>query len=166
MLNAPYVATALVAVAACGLATGFVSGRVNEHTRYLVSIERVEQASFAARKQCEPLSGSEWERCITRALSEKWQAIAEAEVAHRNTPESYRVQRFVAAGAALLMGAGQCSVLPVLARVACDRAALEAFREAADRAAASDLTGGDCSLAGCPNQLNRRSRASPRPRIV
>ena len=168
MFNARLVATALSAVAVCGVAAGFVSGKLNEHTRYLVEIEQVEQASYRARRECESLSGGEWQQCIARALSEKWRAIAEAEAAHRNTPESYRVQRFVSAGAALLMGMGQCGALADLARTTCEEAAVEAFREAAARAGASDVSGGDCSLIGCPNglKLNRPAHPSLKPRML
>ena len=41
MLNIPLVATSLLTVAVCGVAAGFLSGRADAHSRYLVSIERV-----------------------------------------------------------------------------------------------------------------------------
>jgi hypothetical protein len=150
MFNVPVVATGLVTVAVCGLAAGFVSGRADAHTRYLVSIEHAEQASYAARNLCMPLVGADWERCMGRALADQWRAVADADAAHQNTPESYRVQRFVAAGTAFLMQTQQCGSLPVAARATCDKAAIEAYRQAASRVAAPELTERGCEFTGCP----------------
>ena len=148
--NAPILAIALVAAAACGLAAGFVSGRADSQTHYRASLNKVEQDFDSSRKLCERLSGNEWEQCITSAWSGMLQSVAEAEALHRNSPESYRVRRFVAAGTALLMQTQRCGVLADSPRTACDKAALEAYRRAVRQAAASDVTGDDCALAGCP----------------
>ncbi len=166
MLNAPIIAIGLVTVAVCGLAAGFVSGRGDAHTQYLVSIERVEQRFHAARKLCLSLSGSDWERCITKALADKWRAVADADAARRNTPESYRVQRFVNASTTLLMQTLDCSSRPAASRTTCDKAALEAYRQASSRAAASELTGQDCTLPGCPNRFVLPPRGAAKPRDV
>ena len=82
MLNIPVVATGLLTVAVCGLAAGFVSGRADAHSRYLVSIERAEQGAYAARKLCMPLVGADWERCTAKALADQWRAVADADAAH------------------------------------------------------------------------------------
>ena len=155
----------VIIVAVCGLAAGFVSGRADAHTRYLVSLERLEQGSHAARKLCVSLSGADWESCITRALVAKWRAVAEAEAAHRNTPESYRVQRFVAAGTAFLTQTQQCGALPGAARATCDKAALEAYREAVSRVTAPELTEQSCAFTGCPGRA-RPAGVVAKPREV
>ena len=164
MLNVPLVAAGVLIVAACGLAAGFVSGRADTHARYLVSIENAEREAYAARKLCMPLIGADWERCTATALAEQWRAIADAEAAHRNAPESYRVQRFVTAGTALLLQTQQCGSLPVAGRATCDKAALEVYRQAVSRAAAPELTEHSCVLKGCPGPA--RPSTAERPREV
>jgi hypothetical protein len=159
MLNAPVVVTAVLIVAVSGLATGFVSGRADAHTRYLVSIERAEQGATAARKLCMALVGAEWEHCTAKALADQWRAVADADAAHWNTPESYRVQRFVTAGAAFLMQTQQCSTLPDATREPCDRAALAAYRQAVSRVSAPELTEQGCVFTGCPAPTRPASRA-------
>jgi hypothetical protein len=139
MLNTPVVATAVLIVAVCGLATGFVSGRADAHTRYLVSIQRAEQSANAARKLCVAFVGAD-----------QWRAVADADAAHWNTPESYRVQRFVAAGAAFLLQTQQCGTLSASTRASCDEAALAAYRRAVGRISAPEPTEQSCVLAGCP----------------
>ncbi len=166
MLNAPIIAIGLVTGAACGLAAGFVSGRTVAHPQYLISLERAEQGFNAACKPCLLLSGRDWERCITRALVDKWRAVADADAARRNTPESYRVRRFVNAGTALLMQTQDCSSLPAASRMTCDKAALEAYRQAISRAASSEFTGQDCTVPGCPNRFVLPPRGAVKPRDV
>jgi hypothetical protein len=150
MLNVPIVATGLLTVAVCGLAAGFVSGEADAHARYLVSIERAEQGAYAARKLCMPLAGADWETCTAKALADQWRAVAGADAAHRNTPESYRVQRFVSAGTAFLVQTQQCGALPDPSRATCDHAALAAYRQAVSRVSAPELTEQDCVFTGCP----------------
>ena len=150
MPSAPILAIALVAAAACGLAAGFVSGRVDAQTHYRASLNKAEQDFYSSRKLCERLSGSEWEQCVTSAWSGMLQSVAEAEALHRNTAESYRVRRFVAAGTGLLVQTQRCGALADLPRTACDKAALETYRRAVRQAAASDVTGDDCTVTGCP----------------
>jgi len=150
VLSAPIVATALMAVAACGLAAGFVSGRMDSPTQYRVSLHEVEREFYSSRKLCERLSGIEWEQCITVAWSGMVQSVAKADALHRNAPESYRVQRFIAAATALLTQTQRCGALGDSPRAACDKAALEAYRGAVRNAAAPDVTGDDCTLIGCP----------------
>ena len=159
MLNIAVVATSLLTVAVCGLAAGFVSGRADAHGRYLVSIERAEQGAYAARKLCMPLAGADWERCTAKALADQWRALADADAAHRNTPESYRVQRFVAAGTAFLLQTQQCSALPEPTRATCDKAALAAYRQAVSRVSAPELTEQGCLLTGCPAPARSKSRS-------
>jgi hypothetical protein len=165
MLNIPLVATSLLTVAVCGVAAGFLSGRADAHSRYLVSIERAEQGAYAARKLCIPLVGTDWERCMAKALADQWRAAADADAAHRNTPESYRVQRFVAAGTAFLLQTQQCSALPAPTRAACDNVALEAYRQAVSGVSAPELTEQGCLLTGCPAPARSPGRGS-KPREV
>jgi len=163
MLNTPVVATAVLIVAVCGLATGFVSGRADAHTRYLVSIQRAEQSANAARKLCVAFVGADWERCAAKALADQWRAVADADAAHWNTPESYRVQRFVAAGAAFLLQTQQCGTLYDSTRASCDEAALAAYRRAVGRISAPEPTEQSCVLAGCPAPARPTARiAKPR----
>lgn len=165
MLSIPVVATGLLAVAVCGLAAGFVSGRADAHGRYAVLIERVEQGADAARKLCMPLAGADWERCTTKALADQWRALADADVSHRNTPESYRVQRFVAAGTAFLLQTQQCSALLEPTRATCDKAAIAAYRQAVSRVSASELSEQGCPLTGCPAPA-RPARRVAKPQEV
>jgi hypothetical protein len=165
MLNIPVVATGLLAVAVCGLAAGFVSGRADAHGRYLVSIERAEQGADAARKLCMPLAGADWERCTAKALADQWRALADADASHRNTPESYRVQRFVAAGTAFLLQTQQCSALPDSIRATCDKAAIAAYRQAVSRVSGPELTEQSCVFIGCPTPVRPASRLA-RPQEV
>ena len=160
MLNIPLVATGLLTVAVCGLAAGFLSGRADAHSRYLVSIERAEQGAYAARKLCMPLVAADWERCTANALADQWRATADADAAHRNTPESYRVQRFVAAGTAFLLQTPQCSALPEPAQATCDSAALAAYRQAVSRVSAPELTEQGCLLTGCPAPARSKSHSA------
>jgi hypothetical protein len=111
MFNVPVIATTFLAVAVCGLAAGFVSGRADAHARYLVSIDRAEQEFYAARKLCVSLIGADWERCAVNALAERWRAVADTDAARRNTPESYRLQRLVATGTAFLLQTQRCGAL-------------------------------------------------------
>ena len=165
MFNVPVVTTAFLSVAVCGLGAGFVSGRADAHARYLVSIDRAEQAFYAARKLCMPLVGLDWERCTVKALADQWRAAADADATHRNTPESYRVQRLVAAGTAFLMQTQQCGALPELTRAACDKAALSAYRQAVSRVSAPELTEQGCGLTGCPTPT-RPAKRTARPQEV
>ena len=160
MLSIPVVATGLLTVAVCGLAAGFVSGRADTHARYLVSIERAEQGAYAARKLCMPLAGADWESCTAKALADQWRAVADADASHRNTPESYRVQRFVAAGAAFLVQTQQCGTLPDPTRETCDKAALAAYRQAVSRVSAPELTEQGCAFKGCPAPARPAGRAA------
>jgi hypothetical protein len=150
MLKMPVVAAAVLIAAVCGLAAGFITGRADAQTRYLISIARAEQGANTARKLCTAFVGADWERCTARALSDQWRAVADADAAHWNTPESYRVQRFVAAGAAFLVQTQQCSVLPDATRTTCDKAALATYRQAISRVSAPEFTERSCVLAGCP----------------
>jgi hypothetical protein len=165
MLNIPFVATSFLTVAVCGLAAGFLSGRADAHSRYLISIERAEQGAYAARKLCMPLVEADWERCTGKALADQWRAAADADAAHRNTPESYRVQRFVAAGTAFLLQTQQCSALVEPAQTTCDKAALAAYRQAVSRVSAPELTEQSCLLTGCPAPARSKS-GSARPQEV
>jgi hypothetical protein len=150
MLSTPAVVTALAVVAVCGLGAGFLSGLADSSAGYRTSLHTVERKFYASRKRCEPLSSAEWAQCVTMAWSEMWQAVAQAEALHRNQPESFRVQRLIAANIALLKGMEQCSVLGDLPRAACDKAALEAYRRAVDQAASTEAVGNSCDVAGCP----------------
>ena len=160
MLNTPVIATAVLIVAACGLAAGFVSGRADANTRYMVSIERQGQSTNFARKLCAAFVGAEWERCAAKALADQWRAVADADAAHWNTPESYRVQRFVAAGTAFLLQTQQCSALPAATRATCDNVALAAYRQAVSRVSAPELTEQGCLLTGCPAPARSPGRGS------
>jgi hypothetical protein len=150
MLKAPVLAAAVLIVAVCGLAAGFVSGRADANTRYLVSIERAEQGANAARKLCMAFVGVDWERCTAKALADQWRTVADADAAHWNTPESYRVQRYVAAGAAFLVQTQECGTLPDASRTTCDKAALAAYRQAVSRVSGPELTEQSCVFIGCP----------------
>jgi hypothetical protein len=163
MLNTPVVATAVLIVAVCGLATGFVSGRADAHARYVVSMERAEQGANAARKLCAAFVGADWERCAAKALADQWRAVADADAAYWNTPESYRMQRLVAAGAAFLLQTQQCGTLSDPTRASCDHAALATYRRAVSRISAPEPTEQSCVLAGCPAPTRPTDRiAKPR----
>jgi hypothetical protein len=149
-------AVGLVALAVCLLTAGVVSGRADARARYLVSIERAEQEASAARSLCLPLSGTEWERCTAKALADEWRAMADASTAQRNMPESYRLQRFVTAGTALLLLAQQCSTLSEPARATCNNIALAAYRQAISSSEPSDRP---CEPPVCPRPLRPETRA-------
>jgi hypothetical protein len=163
MLNMPVVAIAVLMITVCGLVAGFVSGRADTHASYLVSVERAEQGANAARKLCAAFVGADWERCAAKALADHWRAMADADAAHWNTPESYRVQRFVAAGADFLLQTQQCGTLSESTRANCDEAALAAYRRAMGRISAPEPTEQSCVLAGCPAPARPTERmAKPR----
>ena len=151
----------LVVVALICFAVGFVRGQAEAQNRYLLSMDRAERAFHTARTGCGVAHGGEWRLCIARALSSKWRAMAEAEVTLRNTPEAYRIQRIIDADAGLLTGIEECALLSGSRRLACDEAALDAFREATKH-----VTGGGsaastaCTLVGCPPPVPPASRAA------
>jgi len=166
MFNVPVVATVFLTVAVCGLAAGFVSGRADAHARYLVSVDRAEQEFHAARKLCVPLIGADWERCAVKALADQWRATADTDTARRNTPESYRLQRLVAAGTAFLMQTQQCGALAEPTRATCDKAALAAYRQTVAHVSAPELTERGCVLTGCPAAPARPESHPARPQEV
>jgi hypothetical protein len=165
MFNVPVIATTFLAVAVCGLAAGFVSGRADAHARYLVSIDRAEQEFYAARKLCVSLIGADWERCAVNALAERWRAVADTDAARRNTPESYRLQRLVATGTAFLLQTQRCGALAEPTRATCDKATLAAYRQALAHVSAPELTERGCVLAGCPAPARPASHTA-RPQEV
>jgi hypothetical protein len=158
MLNLPVVAIGLLTVAVSGLAAGFVTGWADMRARYLVSIERAEQDFYAARQLCMPLVGADWERCTAKALANQWRAMAGVDAVHRNTPESYRVQRFVAANTAFLVQTQQCASFPETTRATCDKAAVAAYREAVERVSDSRGDGTTLYIHGMSRPASTSSR--------
>lgn len=146
-----WVAGVLVLVALGCFAVGFVRGQAEAQNHYLLAMDRAQSAFHAARKGCAVAQGGEWRLCIAKALSEKWRAMAEAEVSLRNTPEAYRIQRVIDADAGLLTDIEECGLMSASRRAVCDSAALDAFRAAMKRANNSEAAAStECTLAGCP----------------
>ena len=149
--NRLWVAGLLVVIALICFVAGFVRGQAEAQNHYLISMDRAEGAFHATRKGCEAVQVSEWQPCIAKALSDKWRAIAQAEVRLRNTPEAYRIQRIVDADAALLTDIEECGAMSGSRRLVCDSVALDAFRAAMKRATGSESAAStECTLAGCP----------------
>jgi len=149
--NRLWVAGLLVVVAFICFVVGFVRGQAEAQNHYLLSMDRAEGAFHATRKGCESVQRNEWQPCIAKALSDKWRAIAQAEVRLRNTPEAYRIQRIVEADAALLTDIEECGAMSGSHRLVCDSVALDAFRAAMKRATGSESAAStECTLAGCP----------------
>jgi hypothetical protein len=158
--NRLWVAGLLVLVALICFVVGFVRGQAEAQNHYLMSMDRAEGAFRATRKGCEAVQGSEWRPCIAKALSDKWRAMAQAEVSLRNTPEAYRIQRIVDADAALLTDIEECGAMSGSRRLVCDSIALDAFRAAMKRATGSESAAStECTLAGCPAPAAPETRA-------
>ena len=166
MSNARLLVAGIAVVAVAGLAIGFVRGQTEGHAQYLLSLDHAERGFATARKSCESLSGEEWGRCITTALAVRWRTMANAEVEHRNTPESYRVQRITNAGADLLMRTQECIAEPEATQGACEADALDAYRQALAREANPELAERNCSLSGCPNRVAPAQRVAAKARGV
>ena len=155
-IAAPFVLIALIC-----FAVGFVRGQAEAQNHYLISMDRAEGAFHAARKGCAVAQAGEWRTCITKALSDKWRAMAEAEVRLRNTPEAYRIQRIVDADAMLLTDIEQCGLMSGSRRLVCDSIALDAFRAAMKHATSSESAAStECTLAGCPAPATPASRTT------
>lgn len=165
MSTARLVVAGIAVVAIAGLTIGFIRGQTEGHAQYLLSLDHAERGFSAARKTCESSPGEEWARCITTALATRWRALATAEVEHRNTPESYRVQRITNAGAALLMRTQECGAEEA-GKAACEAAALNDYREALAREATPDLAERNCSLSGCPSRIAPAQRVAAKARGV
>ena len=160
MVSTSAVATGALVVAVSGLAAGFVSGSIDAPTRYPVSIERAEQVAAAAPKLCVPLVGADWERCTARALANQWRSMADTDATHQNTPEAYRVQRFVVAITAFLVQTEHCGALPDPGRATCDHAALTAYRHAVSRVSVPEVTEQGCAFERCPAPARPASRGA------
>ena len=145
-----WIAAAVAVAALIGLAAGFVRGQAQAQNYYLLALDRAEAEFHATRKTCERARGNEWKACIGKALSDKWRALAAADVRLRNTPEAYRIQRVVDAGTVFLSEIQQCSQTSEARRTVCDSLALDGFRQAMERASGNESAETACTLAGCP----------------
>lgn len=141
----------LTAAAAVGVAAGYMGGQARSQNAYLTEAESIEREFVAARRQCAAQAGNAWNACAAQSIANKWRGLADAEVRLRNTAESYRVQRIVQAGAALLVEAQRCGAGRSAQRAACDNAALGSYRQAMAHVDIGSPSA-ECTLAGCPRQ--------------
>jgi hypothetical protein len=127
MLKFSQLFVAVGIAAASGLTFGFVSSKADPQSRYQATLQRVDTRFSGEQTRCQALPQQKVRLCLALALTEKWTAIAQAQVKLNDTPEARRNQRVVAAGGELLIALQRCSASAHADRLACRDSAKEAF---------------------------------------
>jgi hypothetical protein len=149
MLNLSRVLLAVGIAAASGLTFGFVSSKADPQGRYQASVQRADARFQAEQARCQKLPAGPLRLCLAVALSEKWRAVAAAQVKLNDTPETRHSQRVINASGALLVALEKCASGTTEERSACRGSAKDSFLREMSRVRAEQAREEPCYPAQC-----------------
>ena len=136
MLKLSRLCVALGIAIVSGLTFGFVSGKMDPQTRYQGAVQRIDAQFQKAQSRCQTLPQGQLHLCLALALSDKWRAVADAQLKLHDTPETRRSQRVSSATGDLLVALQKCTARALSERSACRDSAKGAFLRQLTRARA------------------------------